>query len=265
MNFYQDDNKPNNAEISNSAKMNQNREREGIIPVTANILKEAEVTKDEAVTYQGIPLNDINIVGYIIDYKELESKIKLKLCDFTGTIEIYFFVKMNERDTTWLSKFNYDGSKKPAQIFGTVKVYKNEKNIQGEKIMAVPCINVLAHRADVIHSWLYLTGKLNELKENQVQNSAQEAKMIAMENNNNNGYGYNNMKNTPVKNNGDRDVKEAISLLDNYSKRYNRNEISYEQINSLFKKFGKKLGDIINKLIINNKLIDNDNGSEIKS
>jgi len=106
-------------------------------------------------------------------------------------------------------------------------------------------------------------GKLNELKENQVQNSAQEAKMIAMENNNNNGYGYNNMKNTPVKNNGDRDVKEAISLLDNYSKRYNRNEISYEQINSLYKKFGKKLGDIINKLIINNKLIDNDNGYEI--
>ena len=98
-----------------------------------------------------------------------------------------------------------------------------------------------------------------------MQNSAQEAKMIAMENNNNNGYGYNNMKNTPVKNNGDRDVKEAISLLDNYSKRYNRNEISYEQINSLFKKFGKKLGDIINKLIINNKLIDNDNGYEIMS
>jgi hypothetical protein len=262
MNFYQDDNKPNNAEISNSAKMNQNREREGIIPVTANILKEAEVTKDEAVTYQGIPLNDINIVGYIIDYKELESKIKLKLCDFTGTIEIYFFVKMNERDTTWLSKFNYDGSKKPAQIFGTVKVYKNEKNIQGEKIMAVPCINVLAHRADVIHSWLYLTGKLNELKENQIQNSAIEAKNIAM-GINNYGYGNNNTRNTPVKKYEDKDMREAIYLLDNYVKKHNNNEISHSNIKNLFKNFGKRLNEVVNMLINNNKLIDTDRGYEI--
>ena len=263
MNYYEDDNKPNYAEISNSGKANQNRERASIIPVTANILKEAEVTKDDSVTYQGIPINDITIVGYIIDYKELESKIKLKICDFTGSVEVYFFNKMNEQDTTGLNKFNYDGTKKPAQIFGTLKVYKNEKNIQGEKILPVSCNNVLYHRTDVIHSWLYLTGKLNELKENQVQNSAQEAKMIAMENSTNYGYGYNNMKNTPIKNNGDKDLKEATNLLENYVKRYNRNEISYEQINNLLKKFGKKLGDIINKLVINNRLIDNDSGYEI--
>ena len=65
MNYYEDDNKPNYAEISNSGKANQNRERSSIIPVTANILKEAEVTKDDSVTYQGIPINDITIVGYI--------------------------------------------------------------------------------------------------------------------------------------------------------------------------------------------------------
>ena len=39
----------------------------------------------------------------------------------------------------------------------------------------------------------------------------------------------------------------------------------YVYSKSLFKKFGKKLADIINKLIINNKLIDNDNGYEIMS
>ncbi len=71
------------------------------------------------------------------------------------------------------------------------------------------------------------------------------------------------MKNTPVKNSGDRDVKEAVSLLINYAKKWNKNDISYPQINNLFKKFGQKQGDIINKLINNNKLIDTDEGYEI--
>ena len=224
--------------------------------MTSNILKEAEVTKDETVTYQGIPISDITIVGYIIDYKELESRIKMTLFDYTGTIEVNFFNKMNnQEDTIGLNKFYYDGSKKPVQIYGTVKVYKNEKNIQGAKILTVPCSNILYHRIDVIHAWLYLNGKLNELKEHQVQNSAEEAKMIAMGNNN-----YNNRL---VKNSGDRDVKEAVSLLINYAKKQNKNDISYPQINNLFKKFGQKQGDIINKLINNNKLIDTDEGYEI--
>ena len=263
MNYYEEDNKPNYAESSTNGKNPQNRERGGIIPVTSTILKEAEVTKDETVTYQGIQISDITIVGYIIDYKELESRIKMTLFDYTGTIEVNFFNKMNnQEDTIGLNKFYYDGSKKPVQIYGTVKVYKNEKNIQGAKIMTVPCSNILYHRIDVIHSWLYLNGKLNELKDHQVQNSAEEAKMIAM-GNNNNGYGYNNMKNTPVKNSGDRDIKEAVSLLSNYAKKWNKNDISYPQINNLFKKFGNKQKDIINKLIINNKLIDTDEGYEI--
>ena len=236
MNYYEDDSKPNYSDLSHSGKSPQVRERGGLIPVTSLILREAEVSKDESVIYQGITLSDITIAGLITDYKELESRIKLTLSDYTGSIEVNFYNKLNNQDNSGLDKIHYDGRKKPVQIYGTVKVFKNEKNIQGAKILPIPYGNILYHRIDVIHSWLYLTGKLNELKENQVQNSAQEAKMIAMENNNNNGYGYNNMKNTPVKNNGDRDVKEAISLLDNYSKRYNRNEISYEQINSLFKR-----------------------------
>ena len=44
-----------------------------------------------------------------------------------------------------IDKFHYDGKKKPVQIFGTVKVFKNEKNIQGAKIVAVNCSYVLYH------------------------------------------------------------------------------------------------------------------------
>ena len=268
MNYYEDESKSNYPELSHSGKGQQNRERSGIVPVTALILNEAEVTKEESVLYQGVPLSDITIVGYIVDYKELESKIKITLFDYTGSVEINFFNKINSTDTIGLNKIHYDGKKKPVQIFGTVKVFKNEKNIQGAKILSVPCNNILFHRTDVIHSWLYLTGKLNELKNNQVQNSAEEARNIAM-GNSSNAYGFNgynnNMKNTPMKNSGDKDIKEAIYLLDNYAKKNHKNEISYVNINNLLKKFGNNLGSIIDKLINNNKLIDSDGVYEIMS
>lgn len=259
---YNEDERQNYMEISNSGKGHQSRERPGLIPVTSLIINEAEVSKDETVTYQGIPLSDITAVGYIVDYKEFEKKVKISLFDFTGLIDIHFLNKNEAEDTFGLSKLMYDGTKKPVQIFGTMKVHKNEKSILGAKIINVSSNSILYHRIDVIHSWLYLTGKLKELKENMVKNSAEEARMIAMGNNSyNTGYN-NNAKNTPVKNKGDRDIQDAINLLENYAKKNNIN-ISSGQMNALMKKFGKKAGDIISRLINNNKLIENDSGYEI--
>ena len=257
--MYEDEPNKNYTEISQSGKSHQNRERGGLIPVTATILKEAEVTKEETVEYQGCPISDITALGYVIDYKELETKVKITIYDFTGTIEVSFFNRIENQDSAGLSKFHYDGTKKAVQIFGTVKVFKNEKNIQGAKIISVPSSNVLYHRADVIHAWLYLTGKLNELKNNQVQNSAEEARMLAMGKNMNN----NGVRNTPVKNQGEKDMRDAINLLENYRRKNNKNEIENNQINSLFKNFGNKVKDVINNLINDNKLIETDNGYEI--
>ena len=73
---YNEDERQNYMEISNSGKGHQSRERPGLIPVTSLIINEAEVSKDETVTYQGIPLSDITAVGYIVDYKEFEKKSK---------------------------------------------------------------------------------------------------------------------------------------------------------------------------------------------
>ena len=259
MSVYEDDNNKNLNDISQSGKSHSIRERGGLIPVTANILKEAEVTREETVEYQGIPISDITAIGYIIDYKELEAKVKITLYDYTGIMEINFFNKIDNQDSVGLNKLNYDGSRKPVQIFGTVKVFKNEKNIQGAKILPVGSSYVLYHRADVIHAWLYLTGKLQELKENQIQNTAEEARMIATGNNN-----YNNQRNTPAKGNKDeRDLKDAFVLLENYFKRENKSEIGRNEINNLFKKFGNNKDNIIRKLIDENKLIESEIGYEI--
>ena len=258
MDVYQDESNKNYNEINQSGKSHSSRERGGLIPVTANILNEAEVTKEETVEYQGVPISDITAIGYVIDYKELEAKVKLTLYDYTGTIEVNFFNKIDNQDSVGLNKFHYDGTRKSVQIFGTVKVFKNEKNIQGAKIIPVPCSNVLYHRADVIHAWLYLTGKLTELKNNQRDNIVEEAKMISMGKNDNNMQ-----RNTPTKNQENKDMKIAINLLENYRKKNNKNIIEYNQMNNLLKNFGNKIKDVINSLINDNKLIDTDNGYEI--
>ena len=258
MTVYEDENIKNSNDISQSGKSHSIRERGGLIPVTATILNEAEVTKEETVEYQGIPISDIMAIGYIFDYKELEAKVKITIFDYTGFIEINFFNKIDNQDSSGLNKLNYDGSRKAVQIFGTVKVFKNEKNIQGAKIIPVSSSFVLYHRADVIHSWLYLTGKLQELKENQLTNTTEEAKMIAMGNNN-----VNNQRNTPVKDNKDeRDFKDAVAILDNYIKR-GKNELKKNEIQNIFKKFGNRADKIIKQLIDENKLIDNDGVYEI--
>ena len=257
--MYEDENIKNYNDISQSGKTNFSHERGGLIPITSNILNESQITKEETIEYQGVPISDITTIGYIIEYKEQESKVKITLYDYTGTMDINFYNKVDNLNNAGLNKINYDGTRKPVQIFGTIKVYKNEKNIQGAKIISVGSNDILYHRADVIHAWLYLTGKLQELKDNQIQNSAEEAKMIASGNNK-----YNNQRNTPVKvNREERDFKDAIYMLENYYRREKKNEIGKNEIRNIFRKYGNNKEEIINILIDNNKLIETDTGYEI--
>ena len=51
------------------------------------------------------------------------------------------------------------------KIFGTVKTYKKEKNLQGAKIMYVDDNEIINHHLEVINDWLYLTNKINTLKQ----------------------------------------------------------------------------------------------------
>ena len=186
-----------------------------------------------------MPISDITAIGYVIDYKELEAKVKVTLFDYTGIMEINFFNKIDSQDSVGLNKFHYNGSKKPVQIFGTVKIFKNEKNIQGAKIVEVNCSYILYHRADVIHAWLYLTGKLQEIKENKAQNTVEEARKLT---NDKNMY----------ENEGNMEQNEAILLLEKYVKKENKNDISQNDIMNLLGKFGDKRKNIINKLSLFN-------------
>ena len=142
-------------------------------------------------------------------------------------MEINFFNKIDSQGSVGLNRFHYNGNKKPVQIFGTVKIFKNEKNSQGAKIIEVNYSYVLYLRADVMHAWIYLTGKVQELKDNKNQINIEHVKKLDNDRNR-----YDSERNS--------EMDEAINLLDNYLKKENKNDISQNDIMNLLVKFGVK-------------------------
>ena len=242
-----------NYENQSGAKYQSSRERGGLIPVTANIINKAEINQEETVEYQGVSIIDITAVGYVVDYKELENKIKITIYDYTGLLEVNFYNRQESAESNGFDKFKYEGKREPVQIFGTVKVFRGEKIIQGAKLLRSNCNYILYHRANVIHSWLYLTGKLNEKKFN--SNSFSGNKNEEKNNSSFNNYGNSSEKKRQS------DEEEANRILNNYAQK--ETMIKEEKLEELLRKFGPKSKDIINKLIDNNKLIETDGTYEI--
>ena len=236
-------------ESHSESKYRPPRERGGLIPVTAHIINNADVTPDDSVEFQGVNIIDITAVGYVVDFKEIDNKINITLYDYTGLLNVNFYIRQENEDNSILDNFKYEGIREPVQIFGTVKVYKGEKSILGAKLIKSSCNYVLYHRANVIHSFLYLTGKLKENGGN---------KTFGQTNKNENIGGYS----SHAKKNND-DMEEAINILNEYAKK--DSQINAGKLEELFRKFGNKSRDIINKLVSENKLIDNDDFYEIIS
>jgi len=81
------------------------RERGGLIPITAKILKDATVNHDEAVEYQGNLLSDVSIVGYLKSFNETDTKVIVKVWDQTGIVETIFYNKNESETHSGLSNF----------------------------------------------------------------------------------------------------------------------------------------------------------------
>ena len=230
-------------------KYPSSRERGGLIPITANIINKAEISQEGSVEYQGVSIIDITAVGYVVDFQELDNKIKITIYDYTGLLEINFFKRQENLDSIF-DDFKYEGKREPVQIFGTVKEYRGEKVIQGAKLLKSNCNYVLYHKANVIHSWLYLTGKLKDKNDNNDYYSMKKKEVKNEPINKNNNF-----------NNEQKDEEEAISILKRYAEKDNM--IKEGKLVELLKKFGSRSKDIINKLIDNNILIDTDGTYEI--
>ena len=207
------------------------RERGGLIPITSHILNSATVTQDETVEYREVQLGDIILVGYITDFKEFEARVKITIWDQTGSVDITFYNNSENQDNSGLSDFYFDGVKKVVKIYGTVKVYKKEKNVQGAKIVLLKDNDIFHHSLQVINSWLYLTGRIQELKKGSYQNDIGNARDIAknarnvnsnFNNNNNNNYNYGNNNNYSNFNNGN-PFEIAQNILNDISRKGTKN------------------------------------------
>ena len=146
------------------------RERGGLIPITAKILHDSTVNHEEAVEYQGNLLSDVSIVGYLKTFNETDTKVIVRIWDQTGVVETVFYNKNENEAHSGLSNFNFVENNKLVKIFGTVKTYKKEKNLQGAKIMYVTDNELVYHQLEVVNDWLYLTNKINSLRQEVTNN-----------------------------------------------------------------------------------------------
>jgi len=237
------------------------RERGGLIPINAHILNVANVTSEEVVEYQKVQLGDIIIVGYVVGYQEFEARVKVSIWDQTGVVDVTFFNQNENQDSSGLSNFYYEqGKKKPVKIFGTVKVYKKEKNLQGAKIIGVTDNEVTFHILEVINAWLYLTGQLEALKKNNYKNDMDSARVIAQGNN----YGNNNYGNNYGNNyNNAYGTKDPIEMAQNILNDISRKSGKKIKKGDLTSEFTKKIKNekpsiLINRLLEEGFIMDDD-------
>ena len=96
-------------EGNQNSAMQRPRERGGLIPITAHILSQATVNLEESIEYNGNLLSDICLVGYIVDYKQLEARVKVWIWDQTGVVEVTFYNKNESESNYGLTNFHYQG------------------------------------------------------------------------------------------------------------------------------------------------------------
>jgi hypothetical protein len=78
-------------------KINKEREKSGLIPITAKILNDL-TSLESGVEYQGISIYDVLIAGTLVDVNQQETRLKLKIWDSTGIAEVVFYNR-NEFET----------------------------------------------------------------------------------------------------------------------------------------------------------------------
>ncbi len=90
-----------------SASGQKVKERGGLIPITAKILSDCVVNQDENIEYCGNNLSDVCVVGYLKDYVESDTKVRIKIWDQSGIIDTVFYNKNESETHSGLSNFIY--------------------------------------------------------------------------------------------------------------------------------------------------------------
>jgi hypothetical protein len=128
----------------------------GLIPITAKIFNNSTPTQNELLQYNNQILIEVFLVGYVIEYKEFETRLLIKIWDQTGTVDTIFYFKNETESFAGLDGFKYNNTRMLVKVFGKVKLYKNEKQFQGSKIKVVGDNEMTHHFLQVMNDWMYL-------------------------------------------------------------------------------------------------------------
>lgn len=98
-------------QYNRSAMKTQERqvERGGLVPVTSSIIQNAKINNQEQLEYHGVMISDVCIVGHILEYKETETRVMVKIWEQTGSVDATFYSKNENEGSSGLSNFQYNG------------------------------------------------------------------------------------------------------------------------------------------------------------
>lgn len=97
------------------------------------MVSEAEIGKDDSCEIDGEPINEIIIAGRVILQEEEPMRKNFWLNDNTGSFKVVFYMKGENEIPLPLKNFN-TANLGWVKVYGTVRVFKNEKAIVGTHI-----------------------------------------------------------------------------------------------------------------------------------
>jgi len=114
----------------------QRRKNRVFAPVTMRMIQEASPRPDDVCEIEGEAINDIIIVGRVVSKQEEPMRTLFEINDNTGVFKVIFYQKGENEVPMALKNFNYENLGY-VKVYGTIRVFKEEKAIVGTHIKRV--------------------------------------------------------------------------------------------------------------------------------
>ena len=108
----------------------QQRSKYHFHPVTMLMVKQGQSTPDDQFEVDGLLLQNVIVIGRILQVEEEGMRTIFELCDNTETFKIIFYKKGENEDPKALKNLNVQENQW-VKIMGTVRVFKEQTAIIG--------------------------------------------------------------------------------------------------------------------------------------
>ena len=122
--------------VGNDYQAGAKRKNRVFAPVTIKMIQEASPRPDDLCEIDGEAINDIIIVGRVIAKTEEPMRTLFELHDNTGIFKVIFYQKGENEIPIALKNFKYT-EHNYVKVYGTIRVFKEEKAIIGTHIKQV--------------------------------------------------------------------------------------------------------------------------------